>query len=313
MEELGDALGESLVDAINAVSGVHAGFRAAHAKGVCCLGRFTATAAAAALTRASHLQGAPVPVTVRFSNGSGEPTAHDGARDGRGMATKFHLPGGEATDIVALTLPVFFVRTPDDFLAFMRAREPDPTTGQPDMGRLGAFLSTHPETQGALAAAMAALPPASYVQAVYHSLHAFRFSDAAGRERFVRYRWLPEAGTATLSDEDARKREPDYLQQELRERLAAGPAVFTLELQLAGPDDDLTDPTAAWPETRQTVVAGRLELTGMVDDHQAGCEALIFDPTRVTDGIGLSDDPILDARRRAYSASYTRRTAAHAT
>ena len=35
---------------------------------------------------------------------------------------------------------------------------------------------------------------------------------------------------------------------------------------------------------------------------------LVFDPTRVTTGIELSDDPVLRFRRRAYSESVARRT-----
>ena len=59
-------------------------------------------------------------MTVRFSNGSGNPEASDAeALEGRGMATKFYLPGGTTTDIVALSLPVFFVRNPEEFLEFM--------------------------------------------------------------------------------------------------------------------------------------------------------------------------------------------------
>jgi catalase len=65
-----------------------------------------------------------------------------------------------------------------------------------------------------------------------------------------------------------------------------------------------------WPEEREVVHAGQLEITGLVDDQQTGCEALIFDPTRVIDGIECSDDQILHARPHAYSISYERRTAA---
>jgi len=35
----------------------------------------------------------------------------------------------------------------------------------------------------------------------------------------------------------------------------------------------------------------------------------VFDPTRVTDGIQVTDDPILLARSGAYSVSVSRRTA----
>ena len=141
---------QDVVDAINDVSGAHPGYRAAHAKGILCAGSFTASPAAARISRAAHLQGEPVQTTVRFSNGSGDPTRSDGANDGRGLAVKFYLPDGSRTDIVAITLPLFFVRTPEDFLAFTRVRKPDPETGQPDLEKVGAFLAEHPEAGPAI-------------------------------------------------------------------------------------------------------------------------------------------------------------------
>src|SRR5207248_7713785 len=82
---------------------------------------FHPTAAAASLSRAPQFQGGPVRAHVRFSNGSGDPEAADSARDGRRMAIKMYLPGGGTTDIVALSLPAFFTRTPADLLAFNEA------------------------------------------------------------------------------------------------------------------------------------------------------------------------------------------------
>src|SRR5215218_9612002 len=101
-------LPEQAVDAVGEIFGRHPGHRAVHAKGVVCAGTFTATAAAARLTRAVHMQGETFPVTVRFSNASGDPRAPDGIPDGRGMATKIYLPDGARTDIVAVTAGRFF-------------------------------------------------------------------------------------------------------------------------------------------------------------------------------------------------------------
>src|SRR5918992_4872585 len=117
-----DQLAEQAVDAINAISGTHDGHRAAHAKGTLLSGTFPPSGDAARLSTAAHLQGEPSRVTVRFSNGGGDPGIPDYAREGRGMAIKFYLPDGGKTDIVALTLPCFFVRTPEDFIAFTKAR-----------------------------------------------------------------------------------------------------------------------------------------------------------------------------------------------
>ncbi|HVS29386.1 MAG TPA: catalase family peroxidase [Solirubrobacteraceae bacterium] len=304
-------LAEQLVDAINGVYGSHPGERAAHAKGTLLAGSFTATPEAAALSRAAHLQGDPFRVTVRFSNGSGDPEVPDSQIDGRGMAVKFYLPDGSTTDLIGLTLPCFFVRTPEDFLAFQQARAPDPQTGEPDAARVGEFFAAHPEAQPAIQAFLGLRPAASYAQLTYNSIHAYRLLAADDSTRFARYRLDPDAGQAELSADDVADRGPDYLQQELLERLSSGPIGFDVTLQLAADGDPTDDPTAAWPVDRPTVVAGRIELTGPETEREQGDDVLVFDPTRVTDGIECSADPILHARSGAYRVSVARRTAAN--
>ncbi len=299
-------LSTEIVDAINAGQGRHPGFRAVHAKGIVASGTFTPSGLAAPLTTAAHLQAAPVPVTVRFSNGGGNPKAHDGARDGRGMAVKFQLADGSNTDIVAISLPAFFVRTPEDFLEFTRVRLPDPATGVPDQAKIGAFVAAHPETQIALGAAMSTPPTPSYAVVTYRGLHGFRFVNAAGEGCFVRYTWRPDATQPPLTDDEAKAKVADFLQQELRDRFAIGPIGYALELQLAQPGDDPDDPTRPWPEDRETLIAGRLSLTAEVTDPAKG-EHLIWDPTNVTPGIECSSDQVLHARSGAYSVSYARR------
>jgi len=304
---------EQIVDAMGEMFGVHPGYRAAHAKGVFCRGNFTASAEAADLSRAGHLQGDPVEVSARFSNGSGKPEAPDAdRRDGRGLAVKFHLPDGGDTDIVSISIPVFFVRTGEDFLAFTEARRPGPD-GELDMERVGAFLGEHPETAEALQSILPALtPPASYAQVTYRGLHAFGLIDASGERRFVRYRFVPEAGERMLSDDEIDAADSDYLQAEIKQRLAAGPVRFELRAQLAGDGDSLTDPTVAWPQDRPDVALGTLELSELDAESEADGGVVVFDPMNVTDGIECSDDEILSARSRAYSVSIERRAAARA-
>ena len=301
---------EDVVDAINDISGSHRGYRAAHAKGIVCAGTFAASPGAKEISRAVHLQGDPVPVTVRLSNGAGDPTRPDGANDGRGLSVKFYLPDGSRTDIVALTLPLFFVRNPDDFLAFTRARKPDPETGEPDLDKVGAFVAQHPEAVPAIQFQLGMAPPASRAQLRYHGIHAFRFLPADGGGRYGRYRFEPEAGEAWLEPEEAKAKSPDYLEDDLRERMSAGPVAFALQVQLAEEGDPTDDPTVQWPEEREVVELGRLEITGLDTERERGDDVLVFDPTRVTEGIECSEDPILKFRPRAYSESVARRTGA---
>lgn len=313
-------LQEEIVDAMNRLHGAHPGHRAAHAKGTFARGAFTPTDAASDLSRAAHLQldrqADPVEATVRFSNGSGHPEAEDGdRRDGRGLAVKFHVDdpdelGGAATDIVAVTLPVFFVRTPEDFLAFLEAREPDPESGEMDMEKIGVFLAEHPETAAAVQLILPALtPPPSFANCVYNGLHAFAFENADGRTRYGRYSWKPEAGERQLAEEEIGGLSRDYLQDEIRERLGAAPVVFTLTAQIAGDGDPLDNPTVAWHEGREVIELGRLKIREVVDDAESPGKPIVFDPVNVIDGIKCSEDEILAARSKAYTVSVERRMA----
>jgi catalase len=287
-----------VIDSINALSGEHPGHRAAHAKGTLLSGSFTPSATG--LTSAAHMQEAPSRVTVRFSNGGGDPNIPDYAQEGRGMATKFYLPDGSTTDIVALSLPCFFVRTPEDFHSFTQARK-DPEKLMPD------WLGAHPEALPAIQAALGADPPASYATVAYNSIHSFRWTDASGTARFVRYRWEPEEGEQTLAREDAKERGRDYLQEEIAARRESA---FRLLVVIADDSDPVDDPTVPFPDERERVEVGRLVLTGPETEREQGDDVLVFDPMRVTDGIEPSGDPILSFRSDAYRESVSRRTGA---
>src|SRR6202165_4319497 len=184
---------------------------------------------APARTRPAHMRGNPVAVTVGFSNGSGSLESADHRIGGRGMAVKFHLPGGEATDLLAISQRVFFVRTPADFLEFVDARKPDDETGRPDPNAIGDFLIRHPEAEAAFTAVLSTPPPKSLATIAYNALHAFRWLDEEGGSRWVRYHWVPEAGTATIERDKAKALGPDYLRSELTERLPHAALALPLE------------------------------------------------------------------------------------
>ena len=298
---------EQAVDAINERFGRHPGCRALHAKGTLLAGTFTATPEAARLTRAGHMQGEPVRATVRFSNGAGDPDEPDYKPDVRGMATKLYLADDTRTDIVAQTAPRFVARTPDGFVEFVRAMEP----GVQQAWRLPWFLARHREALAGLRGAASAIKtPASYATMRYYAIHAFRWVDDGGGARHVRYRWVPEAGVQTLGAKEAKERGREFLQYEIRTRIEGGPVRFTLELQIVPPGTDVDDPTQPWLDDAETLAGGTLELTEPETGRETGGDVLVFDPTRVVDGIELTNDPVLRFRADAYAESIERRSGA---
>ena len=297
-----------IVETMRALAGSHPGFRPVHAKGIVCSGTFRGAPQARDVSRALHLQGQAVPTVIRFANASGNPAVHDGLANTRSLAVKFQLTDGKSADILANSVEGFPARTPEDLLAFLRAQLPDPVTGQPAPDAIPRFLDSHPAARAFIDRLTQKPVPASYGQASYHGEHAFRFTAADGTSRFGRYHWVPEAGEAYLSPDEASTRNPNFLREELENRMRNSLVVFHLLLQLAGEGDPTDDVTALWPADRTTVELGRLEVTAISPTSAADERRLVFDPTNLTDGIDLSADPILLARSSAYSISYDHRS-----
>jgi catalase len=286
--------------------GFHPGFRGVHAQGRYYAAVFKATPEAKKLSRAVHLQGQPVPVTVRHGHSaSGNPW---GPAVTPSMAVKFYLPDGTVTDLIGLTIPLFFGRTPDEVLEGLKILKPDPATGKPDEKKLMQYLATRPWIANSFKIAKSLPYPISFAQTAFHAIHAFKFVNAADEAQYARYHWEPEAGEAGQTLEELQKQPPSYLFEELEARLRKAPVVFNLVLQLAQEGDPTDDPTAPWPEDRSRVPIGRLELVRPTTVEEIGDPVMLHDPTRLTDGIEPSDDPVLAVRRGVYEVSVAHRT-----
>jgi catalase len=299
-------LGVRLVDQMNALYGAHPGVRANHATGAVFEGMFTPAQGADALSSAVFLKGAPTPLVIRFSNAGGVPNAPDtdpSIGGVRGMAIKFRLPGGAEVDLVCLSANAFPVATGEDFLAFLQAvgasgpNVPKPTP-------VDKFLSTHP---AALAFVTTPRPVAvSYGTQPFYGVNAFKFTNAQGTSKFGRYRIVPESGPTYVSDEEAAKRPPNALADNLRAWLEKGPVKFRLLVQVAAADDPTTDATKVWPDSRATVELGEIAVIKALDTKKVE-NGLLFLPTNLTKGIDASGDPIINTRTEAYAVSFGRR------
>jgi catalase len=300
-----------LLDTLDKLAGgVHPGFRPVHAKGVMCSGKFTPSPEAAKLTRAPHAARASTPVTVRFSLSAGIPTIADNDPTGaspQGMAVRFHLADHVHTDIIAHSLNSFPVRTPEEFLEFVRAAAAS-GPGGPTPPPILAFLAAHP-TARAFVEALKPIPT-SFARQAYFAVTAFKFSNAAGQNRFGRFRIRPEVGIEFLTPEQAAQKTADFLAAELSERLAKGPARFRVLVQLAEAGDEVTDSTATWPESRPIVEFGSLAITEPADELAPEKRKIIFDPLPRVDGIDSAGDPLTDLRSEIYLLSGRRRRAA---
>ena len=297
---------EETIDAMDKLFGTHPGRRANHTKGVVAEGNFTPSADAAKISKASLFQGPPVGVTVRFSDATGIPAIPDGAADANphGMALKFKLGDGSEMDLVANALKFFPVATGEEFRDLLRAvAESGPDAAHPTA--LERFAATHPAVA---TAGETAKTPSSLARQIYNGVNAFIFVDSDGKRQPFRYRIVPVDGEEILAPEEAAKRGPDFLMEEIGPRLVKEPARFRILAQLAEVGDPTNDATKPWPDDRRTVDLGTLTVTKAVDDSAGAEKALLFMPNALTDGIEVSDDPLIDARVQSYAISFSRRS-----
>jgi catalase len=303
------ALSNAILQKFEALFGAHPGFRPVHAKGAMLNGSFTPSPDAAKLSRAPHFNRPSTPATVRFSNSTGIPVIpdNDPNADPRGCAVRFHLAERVHTDIVAHSANGFPSRTGQDFLDFLTAISTTDLTHFPG-SPLEKYLGTHP---AALAFVQLPKPPAaSFARESYFGLAAVRFVTKEGVGVYGRYRILPEAGNEHLDAAAAAAKGPNYLFEELEQRIAKEPVKFRVVVQLAEDGDTTDDVTVQWPDGRQLLELGKLSFTDPVLDEAHEQKQIIFDPIPRVDGIEPSGDPLLELRAAVYLLSGRRRRAA---
>jgi len=304
-------LSHDIIEAFDkADGGIHPGFRPAHAKGILLTGVFTPSSKSASLTRAPHIERNSTPVTVRFSNFAGIPTVSDNDPQNaspRGCAIRFHLAEHRHTDIVAHSVDNFPSRTAEEFLDFLNALIATDLAGA-HPNAIEKFLGAHP---AALTFVQTPKPiPTSFGKESFFAVSAFKFTNADGVSLYGRYRVLPVAGNEYLDEAGAAVRSPNFLFDEIKERLAKEPVRFHIVVQVAEDGDIVDDATVRWPEDRPQLMFGEISLKEITPNNASEQQQIIFDPIPRVDGIEASADPLFEPRANVYLITGRRRRTA---
>jgi catalase len=297
-----------IVNAFEATTTPHAGFRRNHAKGVCVTGYFESNGEGEAVSRASVFAPGRYPVVGRLSIPGGDPGQEDGTGALHSFALRTVLPHGEEWRLAMNSVPIFAVRTPQALFEQLKADARDPQTGRPDPAKIQAFLDSHPEVR-AFDRFVDQHPPSSrYDNATYYGISAFRMTDAHGVHRFVRWEVVPDNPYRPVDAQE--RRDPDFLSFDLMRQLANGPLRWHLMLNVAMPGDTIDDSTRQWAKSpnRQRIDAGMFVIDRAQTQIDGPCRDIVFDPTILPDGIAPSSDPLLAARSSTYHVSFERRT-----
>jgi catalase len=291
--------------------------RIVHARGSGAHGYFECYKSLEKMTRASLFAeaGKRTPVFVRFSTVAGERGSADTARDVRGFAVKFYTDEGN-WDLVGNNIPVFFIQDAMKFPDLIHAAKPEPHHQMPQAATahdtFWDFVSLMPESTHMLMWIMSdRTVPRSYRMMQGFGVHTFRFVNAAGESRFVKFHWNPLAGTHSLAWDEAVKisgADPDFHRRDLWEAIEAGAypewefgvQVFTEE-QAEGFSFDILDATKLIPEELVPVTPiGKLVLNRNPDNFFAETEQVAFCTAHIVPGLDFTNDPLLAGRIHSY-------------
>ncbi len=292
-----------LVDALHTAFGTHQA-RAVHAKGIILEGEFTPDANAASLTKAMHLQKEKSRIVVRFSDFTGIPDIPDnvGGANPRGFAIKFIMADGQTTDIVGHSFNGFPTENTDQFRELLLAiGASGPDAAKPNA--LDNFLSSHPVAKTFLTTQKL---PASYATITYFGVISFKFTKKNGTSHFIRYQFVPEDGERLLTQDQFNLAGSQYLQTEIKQRVASKTIRFKMYAEIAQDGDNIENPSIAYPAGREKILLGYIEIKTLTSNTTAEDKALSFSPTNIPDGIETAD-PMLNFRGRAYPISVKER------
>ncbi|HYF17265.1 MAG TPA: catalase [Ramlibacter sp.] len=291
--------------------------RIVHARGSAAHGFFECYEPLTDITRAAPFQerGKITPTFVRFSTVQGERGSKDTARDVRGFAVKFYTDEGN-WDLVGNNIPVFFIQDAMKFPDLVHAVKPEPHHQMPQAASahdtFWDFVSLMPESTHMLMWVMSDRAiPRSYATMQGFGVHSFRMVNAAGDSVFVKFHWIPVAGTHSLVWDEAVKisgADPDFHRRDLWERIEAGAyPEYELALQVFTEEQaeqfsfDILDATKIIPEELVPLrKVGRMVLNRNPDNFFAETEQVAFCTAHVVPGIDFSNDPLLAGRIHSY-------------
>jgi catalase len=293
--------------------------RVVHARGAVAYGNFEATGKwgdepIEKYTRAKIFSeaGKKTDLAIRFSTVIGGRDSSEATRDPRGFAVKFYTEDGN-WDLVGNNLAVFFIRDAVKFPDVIHSLKPDPVTFRQEPARIFDFMSQTPEAMHMLVNLFSPRGiPADYRHMQGFGVNTYKWVNAQGETKLVKYHWIPKQGVASLTEADAANIQAGDLghaSKDLYEAIErADYPQWDLYVQLMDDDDhpelewDPLDDTKVWPENEfEPKLVGTMTLTSNVSDHHNENEQIAFGTGVLVDGLDFSDDKMLVGRTFSYS------------
>ncbi|KAG5371244.1 Peroxisomal catalase [Yarrowia sp. E02] len=268
--------------------------RVVHAKGGGAHGYFEVTDDLSDITYAEMFQkaGYKCPVTVRFSTVTGERGSADSALDPRGFAIKHRTDWGN-WDMIANNTPT--------------------NMSNPNHG--WDYLTENPESLHQMTYLLGDRgTPDGWRHMNGYSGHTYKFTSKEGKITYTQFHYLADQGVKNISLEKAGElasSNPDSSHQDLFDAIEKGDyPSWTLYIQTMTPEQaenfrySILDITKVWPHKEFPLrKVGKFVLNKNPENFFEEIEQAAFSPANFPNGLGASNDPVLQARLFAYNDS----------
>jgi len=286
---------QEAVTALESKFGVFKGERRNHTKGLCFTASFTATNEANKYTKSAIFTGDTTQVVGRFSHAGGNVMADDTSGRVFGMALRFKTKH-TYHNMAMLNLPFFPVPTPEAFVERLKLTNSHEKRSfslkYPSSKHLEKIVSSRYNQQS------------DYSEHYYNSIHTFYLENDNGDKLPARWFFYPE--TKITEKNNASEKSKNF-ESSLTNKLKERPISFDMIVSFPHKTDSLTDPTVPWITNGERINFGKLT----IQDLNAECQSLNYDPLVLSDGFSPSEDRVLAFRSGAYAVSFGKRLSEH--
>ncbi|PWN44100.1 catalase-domain-containing protein [Ceraceosorus guamensis] len=260
-------------------------------------------------------------ITARFSTVGSARGGPDVARDPRGFAIKIRTKDNGILDWVFNNTPVFFIRDPLKFPAFIHTQKTNPQTNQRDPDMVFDYLWQNPEASLQFLRLFSDLgTPFGFRHMHGWSGHTYRLVQQDGSWVHVKVKLESDQGVKNFTGPQANYiagQNQMWATQDLFEAIERSEhPSWTVKFAVKTIEEgrqykyNVNDLTKDWMDAQWHEV-GKMTLTQNVENYFAEIEQVHFSPSNAIEGWAPSNDPVLQSRLFSYNDAARHRLGAN--
>jgi catalase len=284
------------IDTFEKLFGITEGKRRNHTKGFCFEATLTPKNKDIQQYSTSKLFSQSSKVIGRFSHKGGKNLAADNKPGEYGMGLSIKTADNETHLMSMNTLDFFPVSTPEAFAELMQAK----VSGSKAVKEFKKNNTDLQRFKAHNAKKTKILIP--YEGQTYNSINSFYLVNDKALKTAVRWSFVPQDNEKIVVTPSQ-----DFFFDNLNKKLTNKVVSWDMVITLANPEDEINNAAIPWQGNHKQIIAAELTINNIQTEVEGKCDLINYDPMVLSAGFEPSADPLLQARRNAYSVAFGRR------